>query len=414
MPDFSYQAMDRSGGTVTGVIQADNKDAGAERVRQMGLFPMAVSPVGESRGDRKAETTHAASGPSWPGRKRVGRMDVVLFTRQLADLVSAGLPLDRALTVLIRQSESAGLRARLERVQEEVRSGRTLSDSLALFPREFEHLFINMVRAGEATGQLGEVLERLANYMEREMTRRAQLLAALTYPSVLITVALSAVVFLLTFVVPRLAPVFDDLGRALPLPTLILLGVSGFIARFWWELLIGIAATVFGVRQTLATPGGRAAWDGWKLRAPLMGRVMQRIIAARFVRSLGTMLTGGVPILDSLEITREAVGNVLASRAVDQVRDGIRQGESLAGAMEETGFFLPVVVHMAAVGEETGRLPAMLVRTADSMDFEIDSQMRRLVSLIEPLVVVLMGIFVGFIVLSVLLPIFDANMAVGG
>jgi type II secretion system protein F len=414
MPDYSYQALDRSGAAVSGVIQADNPEVGAERVRSMGLFPMALNAASARQSEPGAKATKAAPGaPVLPWQRGVGRMEVVLFTRQLADLVGAGLPLDRALTVLIKQAQSFGLRERLTRVQDEVRAGRPLSEALAFYPRDFPRLYVNMVQAGETAGQLAEVLERLAGYLEREITRRSQVVSALTYPVVLVVVAVSAVSFLLTFVVPRLAGVLHDMHTALPLPTVILLSITGFLTSYWRQLLVGIAATVFGVRRYLSTPGGQAAWDGFKLRIPLVGGLLGRIVASRFVRSLGTMLTGGVPILESLEIARDAVGNVSTARAVDRIKDSIRQGESLADAMESTDAFLPIVVHMAAVGEETGRLPAMLVRTADSLDFEIDGQIRRLVTLIEPVIVVVMGVVVGFIVLSILLPIFEANMAVG-
>lgn len=414
MAEFAYKALDRGGATVAGVLQAESRDAAADRLRQLELFPMSVeAQTARSANGAARSTSGAAAADSGSVRKRVGRMDVVVFTRQLADLVSAGLPLDRALTVLIRQSASAGLRGRLTQVQEDVRAGKSLSDALARFPREFPRLFVNMIHAGEATGQLGEVLERLAGYLEREVTRRSQIVSAMTYPAVLITVAVGAVVFLLTFVVPRLSTVFADMNKALPLPTVILLSTTGFITKFWWAILLAIVVGGFSLRQFLATPSGRAVWDQALLRLPIVGKLYQRIISARFVRSLGTMLSGGVPILDSLEIARDAVGNVAVAKAAEHIREGIRQGESLAGAMEESPFFLPVVVHMAAVGEETGRLPAMLVRTADSLDFEIDSQIRRLITLIEPVIVLVMGVMVGFIVLSILLPIFDANMAVG-
>jgi type II secretion system protein F len=409
VPDFAYQAMDRSGTVVSGTIQAENTDAGAERVRQMGLFPMGLTPAA----GRAAASRPSATAPAAGGRGRVSRADIVLFTRQLADLIEAGLPLDRALTVLIRQTDSAGLRSRLEKVQEEVRSGHPLSEALAIYPAYFPPLFINMVHAGEVTGQLGEVLERLAGYLEREMTRRAQLISAMTYPAILVTVAVAAMGFLLAFVIPRLSSVFSELGRALPLPTLILLGIVSFLTTRWWQLLLAAAIVWIAVRQTLATPSGRLAWDRTKLHMPGIGKLLQRMVSARFVRSLGTMLAGGVPILDSLEIAREAVGNAAAVQAVDRVREAIRHGESLADAMEATGLFLPVVTHMAAVGEETGRLPSMLIRTADSLDFEIDSQIRRLVMMVEPVIVLVMGAFVGFVVLSILLPIFEANMAVG-
>jgi type II secretion system protein F len=414
MPEYAYQALDRSGAAVTGMIQADSPESGADRVRQMGLFPMAVSAASEKRAASVAAAAAPGRSGGWslPGAG-VGRMAIVMFTRQLADLVGAGLPLDRALTVLIKQTQSQALRARLTRVQEEVRAGKPLSEALAQYPREFPRLYVNMVHAGETAGQLSEVLERLSGYLEREATRRAQVVSALTYPMVLIVVAVSAVAFLLTFVVPKLSRVLSEMDTALPVPTVILLAVTGFITSYWRQILIAGALAVIGVQRLLSTPAGRGAWDAWKLRIPLVGGLLSRIVAARFVRSLGTMLTGGVPILESLEISREAVGNAAIARAVDRVRESIRQGVSLAESMEDTGVFLPVVVHMAAVGEETGRLPAMLVRTADSLDFEIDNQIRRLVTLIEPLIVVVMGVVVGFIVLSILLPIFEANMAVG-
>jgi len=414
MPEYAYQALDRSGAAVTGMIHADSPELGADRVRQMGLFPMAVSAQSDKRSSAPAAGAAAVRSGGWslPGAG-VGRMAIVMFTRQLADLVGAGLPLDRALTVLIKQSQSVALQTRLKRVQEEVRAGKPLSEALAQYPRDFPQLYINMVHAGETAGQLAEVLERLSGYLEREATRRSQVVSALTYPVVLIAVAISAVSFLLAFVVPRLSGVLTDMNTALPVPTVILLAITGFITSYWRQALIVGALGIFGLRRLLATPAGRTTWDTWKLRIPLIGALISRIVAARFVRSLGTMLTGGVPILDSLEIAREAVGNAAIARAVDRVREAIRQGVSLAEAMEDTGVFLPVVVHMAAVGEETGRLPAMLVRTADSLDFEIDNQIRRLVTLIEPLIVVVMGVVVGFIVLSILLPIFEANMAVG-
>lgn len=415
MIEFTYQALDKGGATVSGVLKAETRDAAADRIRQLDLFPMMVEAAGAGKavaspGAAAFPAARSLSLSGWRGR--VGRMDIVVFTRQLADLVSAGLPLDRALTVLIRQTASAGLKARLTQVQEDVRAGQSLSEALGRFPREFPRLYVNMVHAGEVTGRLGEVLERLAGYLEREITRRSQLVSAMTYPAVLIVVAVSAVVFLLTFVVPRLSTVFDEMDRALPLPTQLLLAVTGFITRYWWGILLALLVGGALFRQFLATSSGRAAWDAWILRVPIIGKLQQRIVSARFVRSLGTMLSGGVPILDSLEIARDAVGNVAASRAADEVKEAIRQGESLAGAMEASPFFLPVVVHMAAVGEETGRLPQMLVRTADSLDFEIDSQMRRTITLIEPAIVLSMGLLVGFIVLAILLPIFEANMAV--
>jgi type II secretory pathway component PulF len=225
-------------------------------------------------------------------------------------------------------------------------------------------------------------------------------------------VAVLAVTFLLTWVIPKLSGIFKDMGSALPTPTVMLLGISGGIAKYWWAILLGIAAVVFGFRAWVGTKAGRKTFDTFRLHAPLFGKLAQKIVAARLVRTLGTLLGGGVPILEAMDIAASAAGNVVATEAVLTARGGVRQGETLHESMERSDVFLPVVRHMTAVGEETGRLPNMLLRTADTLDFEVDSAMRRLTSLVEPLVVLLMGGFVGFVVLSILLPIFQANTLV--
>jgi type II secretory pathway component PulF len=346
------------------------------------------------------------------GHKKPSRVEILLFTRELADLIDAGLSIDRALSVLIEQTESEGMRAMLHSVQDDVRAGQALSDALRKFPREFPPLYANMIQAGEVAGQLPEVMTRLADFLEKEQLRRTQVLAALTYPAVLITVAVGAVSFLLTFVIPKLQAVFKDLGADLPAPTRALLAISDFIMHRWWVILLVVAAAVLGFRAWVRTVTGRRTFDALRLNLPLAGPLTRKMVMSRFARTLGTLLSGGVPILDSLEISASAVGNTVAAASVADVRDKVRQGETLSSAMQDDPVFVPLVVHMAAVGEETGRLASMLLRTAESLDFETDSAMRRLTSLVEPLVVLLMGGFVGFVVLSVLLPIFQANAIV--
>jgi type II secretory pathway component PulF len=344
--------------------------------------------------------------------KKVTRLHVLLFTREMADLLDAGLPMDRGFSVLIDQTDNEAVRAMLQTMQTDIRAGQPLSEALTKFPREFPALYANMVRAGEVSGQLASVMARLADFLEKEQVRRSQIMAALTYPMVLISVATLAVTFLLTFVIPKLSGVFNGLGAALPLPTVLLLGLSGFIGRFWWLILMAIFGAVYAFRTWVRTAGGRKAFDGVRLSAPLFGPLTQKIVSARLVRTLGTLLGGGVPILEAMDISASALGNVVSSEALLQARGGVRQGETLHEAMRRAGGFLPVVTHMTAVGEETGRLSAMLLRTADTLDFEVDNTMRRLTSLVEPLVVLLMGGFVGFVVLSILLPIFQANTLV--
>lgn len=409
-------------GTLVGRDVADV----ASKVRAMGYYPVQVVAAGAGgNGSSRAtavisggrtrplfESPGAVAAAAAPSGKRVRRIEILLFTRELADLIDAGLPIDRALTVLIEQSDSEALRAMLQRLQADIRAGKPLSEALGNFPREFPTLYANMIRAGEVSGQLAGVMTRLADFLEKEQVRRSQILAALTYPAVLITVAIVAVTFLLTFVIPRLQDVFKDMGAALPLPTRMLLAISGSIAHYWWAMGGGIVGAVVLFRAWVATPSGRTSFDALRLSMPLFGPLMLKIVMARFVRTLGTLLGGGVAILESLDIAATAVGNSVTASAVASARDSVRQGETLSAAMEKAGGFLPLVIHMSAVGEETGRLAGMLVRTADTLDFEVDNTMRRLTSLVEPLVVLMMGGFVGFVVLSILLPIFQSSTIV--
>ncbi len=417
MPDFTYEALDKGGTATSGSISARDSAEAAVRVRQLGVFPTKIlqgkqdtekSSLLQSAGGAIAAESAASSF----GAKKVKRLEVLLFTREMADLLDAGLPMDRAFSVLIDQSESPVMKAMLTAQQGDIRAGQPLSEALSKYPREFAKLYVNMVRAGEVSGQLAGVMQRLAEFMEKEQVRRSQISAALTYPAALITIAISAVTFLLTFVIPKLSGIFKDLGSDLPLPTQVLLGLSAFLSHQWWLVLLMIAGAFFGFRYWLRTEAGRKTFDALLLQIPLFGELNRKIISTRLVRTLGTLLGGGVPILEALEISANAVGNVVATDAILQARGGVRQGETLHESMERTDIFLPVVKHMTSVGEETGRLPQMLIRTADTLDFEVDNTMRRLTSLVEPLVVVLMGGFVGFVVLSILLPIFQANSLV--
>lgn len=418
MPEYTYVALDNNGKSTSGTITArDNGDA-AVKVRQLGVFPTSIA-TGKSAAagatDRavKAAGASGANSAAKPANqafgKKVSRIQILLFTREMADLLDAGLPMDRAFSVLIDQTESEVLRVMLTSMQGDIRAGAPLSDALTKFPREFPMLFVNMVRAGEVSGQLASVMARLADFLEKESVRRSQIMAALTYPMVLISVATLAVTFLLTFVIPKLKDVFNGMGSSLPLPTVILLGTSGFLMHYWWEVILGILAIVLGVRFYLRTDVGSRSFDAIRLKLPMFGGLTLKIVSARLMRTLGTLLGGGVPILDALDIAASALGNQIATEAILEARGGVRQGETLHQSIGSVGLFPPLVRHMTAVGEETGRLPLMLLRTADTLDFEVDNTMRRMTSLVEPLVVLLMGGFVGFVVLSILLPIFNAN-----
>ncbi len=406
MSNFRYKAVDRTGTSIAGVIDGRDHAEAAVKVRALGYYPVEIKSA------NAAEISRNGNAAAPAGKKKITRLEILLFTRELADLLDAGLPMDRALTVLIEQSDSEGLIGMVKRLQGEIRAGQPLSAALGLYPQAFPPLYANMIRAGEISGQLPTVMTQLAEFMEKEQIRRSQIIAALTYPMVLICIATLAVTFLLTFVIPKLTAVFKSLGAALPLPTQMLLAIAAVVTHYGWLIGIGIVVIVVGFRRWVQTPSGRRSFDHFRINAPLFGGLVRKIVSARYVRTLGTLLSGGVPILDSLEISSTAVGNTVMSDAVLSARSGVRQGETLSSAMEKTNQFLPIVVHMTGVGEETGKLGGMLLRTAGTLDFEVDNAMRRLTSLIEPLVVLLMGGFVGFIVLSILLPIFQADTIV--
>lgn len=415
MPDFTYEALDKSGTATKGTISARDSQEAAVRVRALGVFPTRIGTGGKTS-ETSAPAKDGATGekPSVLsfGAKKVSRLQILLFTREMADLLDAGLPMDRAFSVLIDQTDSPQLKTMLITMQGDIRAGQPLSDALLKFPREFPKLYANMVRAGEVSGQLAPVMLRLAEFMEKEQVRRSQIGAALTYPCVLIGIAVSAVTFLLTFVIPKLSGIFKDLGSDLPITTSMLLGMSAFLSHQWWLVILIIVGSVIGFRAWVRTDAGLRTFDTFILNFPIVGPLTRKIVSARLVRTLGTLLGGGVPILEALEISSSSVGNSAATDAILLARGGVRQGETLHESMNRTDIFLPVVRHMTAVGEETGRLPQMLIRTADTLDFEVDNTMRRMTSLVEPLVVVLMGGFVGFVVLSILLPIFQANSLV--
>jgi type II secretion system protein F len=399
---FQYIALTPDGQRRTGRIEAETRTEAIARIRDLGQQPVQL----------RVEATEApATAPARRARRITGG-EITAFTRQLADLTLAGLTLDRSFSVLAEQAENAALQTLIESVQTEVRGGAALSQALARHPRYFPSMVVNMIHAGELSGQLGEVLERLAQFSEREQERRAQIVSAMVYPVVLLTVACCTLVFLLTFVVPRLAGVFSDLGAALPLPTRILLAITGTLTSGWWAILGGLAALVVGLRAYRATEAGAYQIDRLTLRLIVFGKVWRKVIVARFARALGTLVAGGVPILQALQVSGQAAANRTLIRAAGELEERVKNGETISVAMRATGQFPPVLIHMTAVGEETGDLPRVLLRVAETLDGEAEIALKRLTTLIEPLIVVFMGAFVGFVVLSILMPVFEANTLV--
>jgi type IV pilus assembly protein PilC len=399
---YEYSAIDAGGGKRSGIVEASSSEAAVAQLAAEGRFVVEISP----------STRQATSqGGSAFGRRRIapGKQELALFSRRMADLASAGLPLDRVLQVIVEQTENIVLREMAEEALADVRGGTPVSHALARHPKFFPEVYTQTLRAGEASGQFAEVAGRLAEFQEKEVVRRSQIVGALVYPGVLASTALSVVVFLMTFVMPKLSPLFKDMGADLPATTQMLLGSTDFMTHNWVLIVGAIVGSIVGIRVYLATPAGAYQRDRFFLHAPVIGPVVQKATVSRFARVLGTLVYGGVSILEALEIAGLSAGNRVFHRSAKEVEREVRAGRPIAEAMRDAGAFPPVLTHMVAIGEETGDLPKMLGRVADSLDFEVDTGMRRLVSLVEPIIVLTMGTFVGFVVLSVLLPIFEAQ-----
>lgn len=401
MPVFLYRAADRQGKPIEGVMDAPDARAVVERLQRDAYFPIKVAPQDEAR---------AGLGLSGFGTRRVSHRNLVEFTQQLATLLEAGVTLDRALSILEELTVHARLREITSDVLRSVRGGAALSDALAKHhPRPFSRLYIHMVRAGEKGGFLEATLKRLAEFLRESQEFREAVVSASIYPALLTLVGAGAVVFLLTFVIPRFGEIFRDLGQALPLSTQILLAVSAGIQAYWWAGALAILGLILGVRLALANPAGRLALDRAALAAPLLGPVILKGEVARFARVLGTLLQSGVPVVAALDVVRQMLGNQVLAAAVDRLGEGVRRGAGLSTPMGETGVFPLLARHMVRIGEETGRLDEMLLRVAAALESDVRKAVKRLVGLFEPCIILGMGLLVGFIVVAMLMAIFSIN-----
>jgi general secretion pathway protein F len=399
MPVFVYKAADQRGKTIAGVMEAPDQRAVVERLHREEYYPIEVAAQAGSPGLWRRLTARGIS-----------NRDLVAFTQQLATLFEAGLPLDRALSVLEELAPNPRLKAVVGDLLKSVRGGASFADALAKHhPRPFSRLYVNMVRAGEKGGVLEVALRRIAEFLEAAQEFRESVKSALIYPAILIVALGGAVVFLLTFVIPRFAEIFADLGQAVPLPTQILLTVSAAFRDYWWALAGAAAAAALGSRLLLATAEGRLAWDRAALQLPLVGDVIRKAEVARFCRTLGTLLRSGVPVLGSLAVVKEIVSNRLLALAVERLGDRVKRGAGLSGPMGESGVFPPLALHMVRVGEETGRLEEMLLKVADALEAEVRSAVKRFITLLEPGIIVTMAVLVGFIVVAIAMAILAIN-----
>lgn len=407
MPSFKYVALDGGGQQVTGVLEAGNERIARTRLREQGLRALSLEEGAEGGG-------FAVSIPFLSGKKKVKSDTVTQFTRQMATLIDAGLPLLRGLQILIDQAENPTFREILEQIRADIQAGSSFSEALAKHPHVFSKLYIAMVRAGEAGGVLEVVLDRLAEFAERDAALRRKVKSAMMYPAIMVFVAVTVVTILMAFVIPQFTALFEEMGVLLPLPTRILIAISNTIKNWWWALFGGAFGVWWGFKTFIRTPGGEKWWDGTRLQLPLFGELQRKSITARFTRTLGTLLQSGVPILQALEICKDTAGNVVVGEAVMRTAAKVQEGQSLAVPLHEMGIFAPMVTNMIAVGEETGALDAMLTKIADNYDMIVEEAVKGLTSLLEPALIIFMGVVVGFIVLSLFLPMFNMTQAIKG
>ncbi len=386
-----------------GSLKAETEQEALAKLSQMGYFPLSIQ--------REETSPQGQAAPrSFRLFTRIRRRDITLFTRQLADLLESGLPLMRTLDVLREQMENPRLQEVLADLASQVRDGRSLSDALAIYPRVFSPLYVSMVRSGEVGGMLGGVLARLADFAEKEEELHVKMRSALAYPILILLVGMGTIAVLLIFVVPKLVLLFQEVGQILPLPTRVLIGLSQWFVSYWW-LVVSIAGLgVFLVRRGGLSQGARLAIDRIKLRLPVCGSLIKKVEIARFARSLATLLSHGVPILQGMQVVVQATGNELLRGELQQIGEQLKGGDSLSQGMRRGRIFPALVTHMVAVGEEAGSLDRSLFKIADTYEREADRAMKLMTSLVEPVMILIMGSLVGFIVIAMLLPIFEIDL----
>ena len=421
MPNFQYTAIDQQGTPQTGTLQAGSEAEATSQLRNQGFYPTGI--VEQGKGTLGAAGKKAAAKAR--GRKKArgttgGRIKpkvLMIFTRQLATLIDSGLPLLRGLTVLAKQEPNPTLKKTIENLANSVQTGSTFSESLSQHPAIFNKLYINMVKAGELGGVLELVLIRLAEYSEKAQKLKNKIVAAMVYPVIVMVIALAIMVFLLTVIVPKFEQIFTDmLGSKDRLPglTKFVINLSGNLQANLVPIAIGLVVTFVVYKIFAKSTGGRRVLDGIKLKMPLFGNVQRKSAISRFSRTLGTLVTSGVPILQALNITRDTAGNVVISNAVQNVHDAVKEGESIVNPLEASKVFPAMVISMVDVGEETGQLPEMLLKVADVYDDEVDNAVAALTSMLEPLMIVLLAVVVGVIVMALFLPMVEIIKGVAG
>jgi len=414
MASFEYIALDARGEETTGTLSANDEADAINQLRKSGLYPTQVAPAGRGgvsssakKGAKKTSTAKAKAKAAKGGKVK-GKV-LMIFTRQLATLVDAGLPLLRGLTVLAKQEKNRNMASAINHLADAVAGGSTFSEGLGQHPKIFDKLYVNMVKAGELGGVLELVLNRLAEYQEKAEKLKNKIVAAMVYPIVVIVIAIGILVFLMMVIVPKFEQIFAEMldGAQLPALTRYVVGFSRWMQAYW-PLVLGIFAICYITWKLIsASKGGRKALDRMALKIPLFGPIQLKSSISRFTRTLGTLVTSGVPILQALNITRDTAGNVIVAEAIENVHAAVREGDSVVAPLEASKIFPPMVISMVDVGEETGQLPDMLLKVADVYDDEVDNAVDGMTSLIEPIMIVVLALIVGTIVIALFLPMIE-------
>ena len=400
MPTFEWKGRDRAGRAQSGVLVADSKEAVLAVLRRQQMVPVAVKEKGKE-----------IALPRF--RKGIDDKTLAVFTRQFSVMIDAGLPLVQCLQILGEQQEHKAFQRIIMQVREDVEAGSSLASALAKHPSAFNDLYVNMVAAGEAGGILDTILQRLAVYIEKAARLKAQVKSAMIYPVTVIAIAIIVVYIILWKVIPVFASLFASLGADLPLPTRIVVALSHFIGRFWWLIVLSVVALTVMINRYYKTPQGKMVIDRLLLKAPVVGLILRKIAVARFCRTLGTLMSAGVPLLESLDITARTSGNAVIEQAIMEVRKQVEEGKTLSEPLGATQQFPPMVVHMISVGESTGALDTMLGKIAEFYEEEVDIAVAGLMKLIEPVMIFVLGVVIGGIVISMYLPMFDLIAKIG-
>lgn len=393
MPKFTYKVKDKSAALSSGMLEAENQRAAVAQLRDRGFFPILVEEFVEKEGK-----------PVFQFLQRIRLKDRNVFFRQLANLTQAGMPILRALSTLCEQADTPKLKELMQDLHDSVHEGSSLADALEKHPNVFPPMYVNLTRAGEAGGMLDEVLWRMVSFGEKDEELRGKAFGAMVYPAFLLLISCITIFILVSFVFPKFVVIFDDFDAALPVITTIVISISGFMGKFWWAVLILVGLASASTRGYLKTPAGQKTRDTWILKIPVLSSLVQRYEMAKFARTLGTLFDNGVPVLTALSITADTLSNTLIRRDVMNVQNRVEEGESISASLKQSSFFPPLVVNMMAVGEETGRLGDVTQRVADAYEIEVDRAMKAFTALLEPLIIVIMGVIVGFLVIAMLLP----------